>query len=65
MTDKNTYIIREYPDNKTKVSRSRVYDKQHFIIYLKEMETGEEVKFKSPNGIYKIKKIKEMNENEP
>ena len=58
MVDKNTYIIKEYLDNKSGYSRSKVYDKQHFISYLKEMEVGEKVKFKNHKGIYEIKKLR-------
>ena len=59
MEDKNTYIIREYPNNKTGYSKSRVYNKRHFISYLQEMEIGETVKFKNHQGVYEVKKIQD------
>lgn len=55
--DKNTYIIRSYPDNKTGVSRSRVYDIKHLIEYLKEMEVGEERIIKNNKRECRIKKL--------
>ncbi len=59
MVDKNTYVIREYPDNKTGYSKNRIYDEQDFIGYLQEMKVGETIKFKNHKGVYEIKKIKD------
>ena len=59
--DNNTYLLREYYSNGVKkVSRSRVYDKQHFLSYLNEMEIGDTVTFKNNNGTYRIKKELEV-----
>ena len=55
--DKNTYIIKKYPDNKTGYSRSIVYDKQHFMSYLQEMKTGEVVKLKNHKYEIEIEKV--------
>ena len=43
MKDENVYIIKKYPDNKTGVSKSRIYDMNHLHIYMEEMEIGEKV----------------------
>lgn len=53
----NVYIIRDYPGNKTKVSKSRVYDMAHLKSYLEEMETGEDVIIKVGRLSYKIRKL--------
>ena len=56
--DKNTYIIKQFPNNNSGYSRSRVYNKSHFICYLKEMEVNETVQFRNYRGVFEIKKLK-------